>query len=431
MIGRSGAPVPVKKLTEIGGSWPTFSADGARVSWVLGPDFVTQEVAPLFVPKPAEAKAEAPAPEKKGDEKDGSKDSKKDEKKTDFDARGVRPEAAVTRLAAKASSDVPAGSFALVGARLVTMNGDEVIEDGAIVVEGNRITKVGRRGDVAIPPGAQVMDVAGRTIMPGIVDVHSHMHYDALDVQTDQPWEYLANLAYGVTTAHDPSAPTELVFAQSELVRAGRMVGPHVFSTGYILYGAKNPNKAEIESLDDARHHLKRLEAAGAFSVKSYNQPRRNQRQWIIQAAREEKMLVVPEGGSLLAMNETMCLDGHTGIEHNLPAAPLHKDVVELFAKSRTGITPTLIVCYGGLNGEYWWTSTTASSRRSRCARSPARMARREGAAARGVAFDDDSSTSASEAQDVLRAGGHIQLARTGSCRARRALGAWMLGRAV
>jgi hypothetical protein len=182
VIGRSGAPVPVKKLTEIGGSWPTFSADGARVSWVLGPDFVTQEVAPLFVPKPAEAKAEAPAPEKK----DESKEPKKDEKKTDFDARGVRPEAAVTRLTAKAKSDVPAGSFALVGARLVTMNGDEVIEDGAIVVEGNRITKVGRRGDVAIPPGAQVMDVAGRTIMPGIVDVHSHMHYDALDVQTSR-----------------------------------------------------------------------------------------------------------------------------------------------------------------------------------------------------------------------------------------------------
>jgi len=430
VIGRSGAPVPVKQLTEIGGSWPAFSADGTLVSWVLGPDFATQEVAPLLVPKPAEL---PPAEEKK--KEDGAGEKKEEgagEKKKDFDARGVRPEAVVTRLVAKARSDVPAATVALVGARLVTMNGDEVIEDGAIVVEGNRIVKVGRRGDVAIPAGAKVLDVAGRTIMPGIVDVHSHMHYDALDVQTDQPWEYLANLAYGVTTAHDPSAPTELVFAQSELVRAGRMVGPRVFSTGYILYGAKNPNKAEVDSLDDARHHLKRLAAVGAFSVKSYNQPRRNQRQWIVQAAREEKMLVVPEGGSLLAMNETMCLDGHTGIEHNLPVAPLHKDVVELFAKSGTGITPTLIVCYGGLNGEYWWYQHDRVFEKEplRSLTPPGWLdekARRRGA----FAFDDDFQhfRVAQACRDVLRAGGHIQLGAHGQL---QGLGAhwelWMLG---
>src|SRR5262249_52935200 len=156
-------------------------------------------------------------PEKK--DEGGAAGEKKDEKKSDFDARGVRLEAVVTRLSAKAKSDVPASTLALVGARIITMNGGEGIEDGAIVVQGNRIAKVGRRGDVAIPSGAHVMDVAGRTIMPGLIDVHSHMHYDALDIQTDQPWEYLANLAYGVTAAHDPSAPTELVFAQSELVR--------------------------------------------------------------------------------------------------------------------------------------------------------------------------------------------------------------------
>jgi imidazolonepropionase-like amidohydrolase len=268
--------------------------------------------------------------------------------------------------------------------------------------------------------------------MPGIVDVHSHMHYDALDVQTDQPWEYLVNLAYGVTAAHDPSASTELVFAQSELVRAGAMVGPHIFSTGYILYGAKNANKAEIESLDDARHHLKRLKAVGAFSVKSYNQPRRNQRQWIIQAARDEQMLVVPEGGSLLAMNETMCLDGHTGIEHNLPCAPLHKDVVQLFARSQSGITPTLIVAYGGLNGEYWWYQHDRVFEKEplRSLTPPGYLvqhARRRDA----FAFDDDfQHVKMSQAcRDILRAGGHIELGAHGQL---QGLGAhwelWMLG---
>ena len=89
--------------------------------------------------------------------------------------------------------------------------------------------------------------------------------------------------------------------------------------------------------------------------MKSYNQQRRDARQMIIKAARELEMMVVPEGGSLLYMNETHVLDGHTGVEHSLPVPRLYKDVVALFAKSKSGYTPTLIVGYGGLSGEYYW----------------------------------------------------------------------------
>ena len=95
-----------------------------------------------------------------------------------------------------------------------------------------------------------------------------------------------ANRAYGVTTTHDPSASTLEVFGQSEMVEAGLTPGPRIFSTGYILYGAEDPNRAKVESLDDARKHLRRMKALGAFTVKSYMQPRREQRQWILQAAR-------------------------------------------------------------------------------------------------------------------------------------------------
>ena len=94
---------------------------------------------------------------------------------------------------------------------------------------------------------------------------------------------------------------------------------------------------------------------AGAFCVKSYNQQRRDARQMIIKAARELEMLVVPEGGSLLYMNQTHVLDGHTGVEHSLPVPRIYKDTVQLFAKSGVGYTPTLIVGYGGLSGEYYW----------------------------------------------------------------------------
>jgi imidazolonepropionase-like amidohydrolase len=125
------------------------------------------------------------------------------------------------------------------------------------------------------------------------------------------------------------------------------------------LYGADGDFKAVINSLDDARSALRRTNAYGAFSVKSYNQPRRNQRQQVIKGARELGMLVVPEGGSHFFHNMTMILDGHTGVEHNIPVAPLYNDVIQLWGKSKTGNTPTLIVNYGGMNGEFYWYQKT------------------------------------------------------------------------
>jgi imidazolonepropionase-like amidohydrolase/Tol biopolymer transport system component len=249
----------------------------------------------------------------------------------------------------------PEGVVALVGARIITMNGDEVIEDGTVVVENDRITAVGPRGDVELPRGAKVIDVGGQTIIPGLVDVHAHMGYGVLDVSAQKEWRYYANLAYGVTTTHDPSASTHIVFGQSEMVEAGLMVGPRIFSTGFILYGAIIPDMAPIDSYEDALSHVRRLKALGAFSVKSYEQPRRDQRQWVMKAAREEGMLVFPEGGGNFEANMTMILDGHTGIEHALSIGPIYNDVVQLFVESRVGYTPTLLVSYGGQFGENWF----------------------------------------------------------------------------
>ena len=137
------------------------------------------------------------------------------------------------------------------------------------------------------------------------------------------------------------------------------MVGPRIYSTGIILYGAEGDFKAEINGLDDALSALRRTKAFGATSVKSYNQPRREQRQQILQAARELEMNVVPEGGSTFFHNMNMIMDGHTGIEHNIPVAPVYKDVITLWSNSNTGYTPTLIVNYGGINGEYYWYQKT------------------------------------------------------------------------
>ena len=148
--------------------------------------------------------------------------------------------------------------------------------------------------------------------MPGIIDVHGHVGGESDGILAQANWPLEANLAFGVTTSHDPSNDTETVFSNAELIRAGAKLGPRLYSTGTILYGAETPFKAVVESYDDALSRMRRQKAFGAFSVKSYNQQRRDARQMIIKAARELQMEVVPEGGSLLYFNETMILDGHT-----------------------------------------------------------------------------------------------------------------------
>jgi imidazolonepropionase-like amidohydrolase len=142
--------------------------------------------------------------------------------------------------------------------------------------------------------------------------------------------------------------------------RAGIILAPRTFSTGEIVYGAKNAGRyALIDSLDDALAHVRRLKAQGAHSIKNYNQPRRDQRQQVVAAARAENMVVVAEGGSLFGMDMTLIADGNTTLEHNIPQARLYEDVLDFFGGTRVGYTPTLGVTYGGLGGEPYWISHT------------------------------------------------------------------------
>jgi len=309
-------------------------SDERTLHWTLGPELFSRDLRRTFAF--VEGGAEKPA----------------------------EPEAKGGPIGFSAASDAPSGAVALVGARILTMAGLKpgpiqgnpgVIENGTIVIEGNRIAAIGPSGSVRVPAGAKRVDVRGRTIVPGLIDVHAHVRGESAGLVSEQSWSLAANLAFGVTTAHDPSSDTATVFTNSELIRSGRKLGPRLYSTGTILYGAETPFKAVVESYEDALSHLRRMKAVGAFTVKSYNQQRRDARQMIVKAARELEMMVVPEGGSLLYQNQTQVLDGHTGVEHSLPVPRIYKDTVELFARSAVGYTPTLIVGYGGLSGEYYW----------------------------------------------------------------------------
>jgi imidazolonepropionase-like amidohydrolase/Tol biopolymer transport system component len=324
-LSSSSKSIPLKKVTRDAGTSLHWSGDSQTLHWVTGSDYFSKDLRNTFEFVP------------------GAPDSL-----SAIDSTGVPINLVV-------EADVPKSAIALTNARIITMKRDEVIEKGTIVIRSNRIESIGNSSDISIPSDVKTIDLSGKTIIPGLIDVHAHAGHFTNDLTTQQHWPYFANLAYGVTTIHDPSATTEIVFSQSELVKTGGMIGPRVFSTGTILYGAEGDFKAVINNIDDARSHLRRMKAVGAFSVKSYNQPRRNQRQQIIQAARELKMHVYPEGGSTFFHNMSMILDGHTGIEHNIPIAPIYDDVKQLWSNSQTGYTPTLVVSYGTQSGERYW----------------------------------------------------------------------------
>jgi imidazolonepropionase-like amidohydrolase/Tol biopolymer transport system component len=337
-IGPDTKALPVKKVSKDAGEYLHWSGDSSRLYWALGPELFSRDLKDAFSflggdtpASSADAKAATPAP---------------------ADAPG-------TNIGFTQGYDMPSGKLAFTGARVITMCGDEVINDGVVVVDGNRIVAVGPRGSTTVPADAKVIDVAGKTIVPGFVDVHWHGAMGADEMIPQQSWVNYATLAFGVTTLHDPSNSTSEIFTSSEMEKAGEIVGPRIFSTGTILYGAKAPFKAEINSLDDALSHLRRMQAVGAFSVKSYNQPRREQRQQIIEAARQLHMMVVPEGGSLFEHNMTMVVDGHTGVEHSIPVPKAYSDVDQLWSGTKVGYTPTLIVAYGGLFGETYWYAKT------------------------------------------------------------------------
>ena len=328
-LSANNKALPLNKLTRDAGTYIHWAKDSQHLMWTLGPKYFVRDIRSAF-PFVNGGTDKTPA----------------------IDTAG-------TQIGLKLKTDVPDGKIAFKNVRIITMKGDEVIENGTIVVDQNKITAVGKADAVNIPADAKVYDLAGKTIMPGIIDVHAHLHPSPDGVSPQQDWNYFADLSFGVTTVHDPSTSTEMVFSQAEMVKSGTMTGPRIYSTGTILYGADGDFKAVINSLDDALSNLRRLKDVGAFSVKSYNQPRREQRQQIIEAARELQMEVVPEGGSTFFTNMNMIVDGHTGIEHNIPVLPVYKDVKTLWNESKSGYTPTLIVCYGGQFGENYWYDRT------------------------------------------------------------------------
>jgi Tol biopolymer transport system component/imidazolonepropionase-like amidohydrolase len=346
-LSRDAKALPLARASTDGGEFLDWT-DADTVSWTLGPELYQADTGDLF-PEPAPARAggaEAAAAAAAG----GA--AATESTTADQPPRGTR----VATLSVTRPADKPSGSVALTGARVITMDDDRrVLEPGTVLIRDNRIAAVGAAGEVEVPADAQRIDLAGRTVLPGLIDIHAHGSQGVDDLIPQQNWLAIAHLALGVTTTHDPSNRASEIFAAAEYQRAGVITAPRLFSTGEIIYGARSEVFAHIDDLEDAREHVRRLAAQGAIAVKNYNQPRRDQRQMVVTAAREAGLMVVAEGASLYHMDMNLIADGNTGIEHNVPPETFYADMLQFWPETGVGYTPTLVVTYGGLRGEDWF----------------------------------------------------------------------------
>jgi Tol biopolymer transport system component len=439
----NSGPVPVKRLTDIGGEFPAWSSDGRTIHWAIGNAFLSYnldrakvvedslkviEKAKADSTRKAQARADslktlgakadslkkagAAVPDsiqsrvtalkadsahadslKKAAEKAKADSTKLAQARADSlkslnaradslkkagiqvpdslrskiatlradsielakkkDAKpGYKPEE--IRVKVTARRDAPKGVVVLRGGRAITMKGKEIIEDADVVVQDNRILAVGKRGEVKIPGGARIIDVTGKTVLPGFVDVHYHSQWLIPEIHPSQAWQYLTTLAYGVTTTRDPQTATTDVLSYQDRVETGGMVGPRIYSTGPGVFSGEN-----IRDLDQARNILKRYsQYYDTKTLKMYMTGNRQQRQWVIMAAKELGLMPTTEGGLDFKLELTHAMDGYPGVEHALPIAPIYNDVVELFKASQTTNTPTLLVSYGGPFGENYYYAT-------------------------------------------------------------------------
>ena len=350
---------PAKKLTTLGGEFANWSDDSQVIYWSLGNAFFRYNledarVREQEIEQQKEEESNDDEEDEKEEENEGDNEAGDDEDEEENEDKLKPYEASEIRLEVEVERDMPEGHVLLKNARIITMNGNEIIENGDVYIVNNRIRAVGTTGSLEVDRKTTELDMTGKTIVPGFVDTHSHM-WPAWGIHKNQVWIYAANLAYGVTTTRDPQTATTDVLTYGDMVLAGKMLGPRVYSTGpgvgYWMYNLK--------SQEEANSVLKQYsEYYNTKTIKMYLAGNRQMRQWIITAAREQELMPTTEGALDFKLNLTQIMDGYPGHEHSFPIYPLYKDFLTLMVASKTVYTPTLLVAYGGPWAENYWFAT-------------------------------------------------------------------------
>ncbi len=307
-IGKSGGALPVTRLSTAGGIFPRWR-NARTLTFGNGNQFVSYDVA------------------------------------------SKRTDSATIKLSVP--RDLPKSAIAFINARILTMENQRVIDKGTIVIRAGRIACV---GDCSTAGVDRTVDLEGRTVIPGLIDLHAHHHREQETIQPPHDFETAIYLAYGVTTTFDPTTSSLNVFPTAELIEAGGMIGPRVFTSAEFMLPREgawtNVYATPADAFDDAARRV----AWGAVGLKDYMQATRYQRQWVVEAGRRLGVMVTAEGSLDIDHKIGMALDGHTGFEHATAHLPLYSDFTTLLGRLGSAYSATPSIGGGGAWGEeFFW----------------------------------------------------------------------------
>ncbi len=269
-------------------------------------------------------------------------------------------------LAAQAA---PRVTMAVVGGRIIDGYGGPVIENGVVLVAGDRIVQVGRVGELAVPAGVSVIDANGHTVMPGLIDMHVHLHlvghgdykrwddlYGTKDASVVMPIAARQLLSAGVTTARDLGARLDDIITVKKRIAAGEIPGPRLFVTGPFIQHKAYERYEEafrwgVTGAEDARRRVTQLLDAGVDMVKLIDQDQMTEAEVaaVVETAHKRGKPVVAHAHRMeeirIGLKHNVDNFEHTG----LGTAPgFAEDVLQKLRERNSGLywTPTISPLY-------------------------------------------------------------------------------------
>jgi len=177
-------------------------------------------------------------------------------------AAGIRQELANLAVIERRVSPERTGAFAIVGATLVDSTGAPPIPDSVVIVRNGRIAAAGAHGKVAVPAGMAVIDARGKTLLPGLWEMHTH--FSGVEFG-------LALLAAGVTTARDCGGEFDYLVAQRDAIEKRGALAPRLLLAGLVdAGGIKAFGHVTAETPEQGRAVVQRYHAAGFQQIKVY-----------------------------------------------------------------------------------------------------------------------------------------------------------------
>ncbi|MFT6401471.1 MAG: Tol biopolymer transport system component [Pseudohongiellaceae bacterium] len=340
-----GSPsLPAKRLTDIGADFMGWSNGGDTINWAIGSSIFERPLSSVEF--------------READEFEND-DAESEENETAFTPLDEHEAVVLTPFEVVTARNTPTGSFLLSGGNIITMSGDTTEEmskaliNADVLITDNRISAIGPQGSLKLPPDTEVIDVTGKWITPGFIDAHAHWEFRTQDVLEPSNWSVAINLAYGVTSGLDVQTTYHDYFAYRDMQETGATIGQRAFMTGPGIFGSN-----DFHNYDAVHSYLRRYrDHYNTNNIKSYLVGNRQQRQWLVQASQDLNLLPTTEGGGDQRLDLTHAIDGMHGNEHSLPDVPLFDDVAQLYARTKTAYTPTIIVQYNATSmTEYFFT---------------------------------------------------------------------------